>query len=611
MRIFEAVVIRINEIPAENGAFSQKEIVVSPYSTDREIASEFIAIPPGTFPTDAFGSGVTTLPELNQRCIVCETAGYRRVQILSYTPFATTTSYGEYTPVDVSSGGAAFKIGGTKPITMYFHKGGKWELYSNEFCRLSLDGTKKALAWTVDTEARIFAGGRIFNTLEEIDGVANSTQHLEVYTQALEWKQNSDIRIAGEKSVLNPESTIVPLPDYTYIPKVIIKAGTVVNNFDSELGKIQGHVYQVETRQSIYSGDKDTVSTLKLGRQSEMYKWDSDRVYPAGDILEWTSKVARITSEASHITTQLFRYGELEKDVISNGAPVEYVKGEVFRTQSHINIIEPLGAPLIDGLAEGKGYKFKWNYTGAEQQYLVSYGRLISPELIGNEDFLYKSAVREHFHAYDDHSFGKIATPTGMKYDSVKFFQDSGVNGLYFKKFSKITEGNEEIFQKELLTNEKLEFEFVAPERSAYRVLDAQKYTNFVHITENRALETHFEPNLYKNYVKLDGTTEKTEEFDSTQHKTTVKIGSQTFLIEFKEDSIIISLDGPGPIEDSILIGGNDFAHKLVTKEWVQTVFDLHMHPSASPGPPTPPITMPLISAPAQPSHLTYITKVE
>lgn len=619
MKIFKAVVVRINDIPSENGAFSQKEIIVSPYTADREEASEYIAIPPSIFPTDTFGTGVVTLPELNQYCIVAETEGYRRVQILTYIPHATTTTFGEYTPVDITSGGAAFKIGGTKPLVMYLHKGGKWELYSNEFCNLSLDGTKRHLAWTVDSEHRMYAGGRVQNTFEEIDGAEKSTRHVEIYTSSFEWKQNSDLRISTEKSVLNPESTIVPLPDYSYVPKVMIKAGMIVNQFDSNLGRILGHVYQIETRQSSFTGDKDTVSVLKLGRQSEMYKFDNDRVYPAGDMLEWSSKTAQISSEASHVNTHLLRYGELEKDVISNGVPVEYVEGEVYRNQSHINIVEPLGAPLIDILAEGKGYEFKWKYNAAEQQYLTSYGRLTSTELEGNENFLYKSAVREHFHAFDSHNPDKIVNPTGILYDFVLFGEDGTENNVFFKKFSKIEANVEKFFHKEHFTENFYEFEVNAPQRSVQVHFDAQKYTSFVHITENRALELNFEQNLYKNYVKIDNSTEKTENFTAQEHKMDIRLGNTHYIVNFTSSGVKITLDTgdvttssfiemtPGKIQvapagsdghtqgESIILGEGTGPQALVTKAFLDMVFKNHIHPTAGPGAPTlPPIDIPI-----------------
>lgn len=632
MKIFKAVVIRINDIPSENGAFSQKEIIVIPYAPDREIATEFIAIPPSVFPTDAFGSGVVTLPEINQQCIVAETDGYRRVQILSYIPFSTTTSYGEYSPVDVTSGGAAFKIGGTKPMTMYFHKGGKFELFSNEFCRFYLDGSQRSLSWTVDSEERVFAGGRVSNTFEEIDGLERSTRHVEVYTRAFEWKQNSDVRIATEKSVLNPESTILPAPDYSYMPKTIIKSGTIINEFDSNLGKALGHLYQIETRQSTYSGDKDTVTKFKLGRQSEIYKFDNDNIYPAGDLFEWTGKVARITGDSSHVTTHLIRFGELEKDVIANGAPVEYIEGEVYRNQSHINIVEPLGAPIIDILAEGKGYEFEWSKNSAEQQYLVSYGRLNSEELSENPDFLYKSAIREHFHAFDDHSIEKIPNPTGISYDFVLFGEKTGENNIFSRKFTKLEEGLENFYLNEIFLEQNYTLELKMQQNVSFKQLDATKYVKYIHFDQTRVLETNFEQNLYKNYIKLDSTHEKTENFTTSEHKMTIKLGEKTYLIDFTQDGqIIIKMEGtegkspliklsedgiridPGstPVENSIYIGGGDFAHKLLTKEWVEQVFNKHMHPTAGIGSPSPPITMPLVSVPGQTSHLTYINKTE
>jgi len=638
MTIFTAVVIRINEIPSETGGFTQKEIIVSPYTPDREISSEYIAIPPGIFPTDAYGSGTVSLPSLNQRCIVVQTEGYRRVQILSYIPFSTTTSFGEYTPVDVSSGGVAFKIGGAKPLTMYFHKGGKWELFSSEFCKFYFDGSNRKLYWTMDREERIFAGGKVLNTLEEIDGIVNSTRHVEIYTSYREWKQNTDVRIAGEKSVLNPESGIIPRPDYSYVPKVIIKAGLIINDFDSDLGKIVGHIYELETRQSSFSGDKDTVTNLKLGRQSEMYKYDNDRIYGAGTLFEWTGKTAKITSANTEVSTHVLRYGQLDADVIANGASVEYTQGEVYRNQSYINIIEPLGAPLINILAEGKGYDFEFSKVGATEQYLQSFGRLTSEHLVGNNKFLYKSMVREHYHAYDSHNQGTMPNPTGLEYDFIVFGEDNTEKNIFLKKFSRITTGIQKFFYKEHFTENFYKFEVVKgeegrpPTHRVYKYLDAQEYNNIVQLTENTELMSHISTDLYKNYVKIDPQHTKTEELTTNAYNLTVNIGPQVYNVEFKEDSVNISLgtdtvtpyikltkDGAQinsdetPQDGKVIIGTLSASAKLATENWVLQVFKNHIHPTAGPGAPTLlpfPLEIPVIPGSAL-NPITYKTKGE
>lgn len=615
MRIFQAVVTRINEIPAQNGAFSQREIIVIPYSTDGEIATEYVAVPPSIFPTDVYGSGTVSLPDLNQRCIVAESAnaGDRKVNILSYMVNPATSSFGEYTPVNVSQGGAVFKIGGVRSMNMFFHKGGKFELFSTEFCNFYLDGTKKKLYWSIEEEERLFAGGRILNTKEELDGAVGTTRHVEIYTATQEWKQNSDIRLGAEKSIMNPSSSVVPTPTYSYVPKVIIKAGTITNEFTTDLGKVLGHVYQLETRQSRY-GDKDTVTVLRLGRQSEMSKYDNSNIYSAGTMLEWTGKTAQITSETSRVSTYLFSYGQQEKDVISNGVPIEYTQGEVYRNQLYINIVEPLGTPLFDNMAEGKGYEFNFKKTGVEQQYLQSFGRLTSENLTGNADYLAKSAVREHFHTFEGYNASQITTPTGNSYDFI-FSGDNGTEkNIFLRKFSKIEAGIEKIFHKEQFTELKYEKQIKndnMPNHSAYYYLDAQEMIKYVHIGTQLSLETNFEQNLFKNYVKLDNSHTKTEEMTNSKHETTVKLGNQTFLLSFTENCIILKLDGPGPVENSIFIGGNDFAHKLVTKEWVDLVFKTHLHPTAGTGPPSPPIAPDPISVPSSVSHLTYITEIE
>lgn len=632
MKIFKAVVVRIDDVPSENGGFSQKEIIVVPYSNEKEIATEYIAIPPSIFPTDAFGSGIVTLPEINQHCLVVETSGYRRVQILTYIPYSTTTLYGEYTPVDVTSGGAAFKIGGVKPLIMYFHKGGKFELFSNEFCKFYFDGSKRAIGWTVDTEERIFAGGRVLNTLEEIDGVEKLTRHLEVYSRSFEWKQNSDIRLPAERSVLNPSSSIIPTADYTYTPKVIIKAGTIKNEFDSNLGTIAGHLYEIETRQAVYSGDKDVVSKLKLGRQSEFYKHDNNKIYPGGDLYEWTSKTAKITGDASQVSTYLFRFGELEKDVIENGVSVETVRGEVFRNQIYINILDTSGVPVTDNLAEGQGYEFSDFKAGAEQQYLISYGKLTSEFLNGNANNYYKSAVREHFHVFDNHSVANIATPTGFKKDAVLFFENSGELGLYSEKYVRLVNGEEKVFEEKVLTDQS--YRFIQNINSIQRNLffDLQKFENVVKFSENFLVSEILKNNLYENVLILDGTTTSKETLTAQEYKVEVTLGNKVFKIIFnssgeikielsnEQNSPSITLNGdgifitPGSLGEKIFLGEGEGLQSLVTKQWVETIFKNHIHPTTGIGTPTaPPIPLPeipvIINSPA--NIFTYKIKGE
>jgi len=615
MKIFKAVVIRIDDVPAENSRFSQKEIIVIPYSPDRETATEYIAIPPSVFPTDVYGSGVVTLPEINQQCLVVETEGYRRVQILSYIPHSMTTSYGEYTPVDVTSGGAAFKIGGVKPMTMYFHKGGKFELFSNEFCKFYFDGGNRALHWTIDTEERVFAGGRVLNTLEEIDGIEKVTRHVEVYTKTFEWKQNSDTRISTEKSVFNPVTSIIPTSDYSYVPKAIIKAGTIVSEYDTNLGNIFGHLYEIETRQTTYSGDKDTITKLRLGRQNEFYKFDNNKVYPAGDIFEWTAKVAKVSNNSSQVTTHLLRYGFLEKDVIQNDTAVEFIEGEVFRNQTYINIYDTNAVPVTNNLAEGEGYEFDWFKKGAEQQYLISYGKFTSENLNGNSELLYKSAVREHFHSFENHSIEKITTPTGMSRDYILFFQDNNEKGLFSEKFIKWIDGEEKVSQKVLFTDVNYQFEQKIDQTFRNLIFNNQKLEQFISLSENLSKKEVIQVNLYENFIKLDGTTDKTENFTNQEYKTIIKLGEKTFNITFnasgeikieliglqqKSPSIIMKENGiyisPGELSENIFLGEGEGLQQLVTKKWVETIFNNHIHPTTGIGTPTaPPVPLPEI----------------
>lgn len=69
---------------------------------------------------------------------------------------------------------------------------------------------------------------------------------------------------------------------------------------------------------------------------------------------------------------------------------------------------------------------------------------------------------------------------------------------------------------------------------------------------------------------------------------------------------------GPTPVAGGITIGGTGGEQALVTKSWVDMIFATHVHPSAAPGPPSPPIAPPPTAAPNSPaSPLTFETKAE
>lgn len=608
MKIFQAVVSRINDVPSENNSFTQKEIIVIPYSSDREVATEYVAIAPSIFPTDSFGSGNLSLPGINQHCIVAETIGARRVQILSYIPFGTTTAFGEYTPVDVTNGGTVFKVGGTNPVSMYFHKGGKWEVYSNEFCRLSLDGGTNSLVWVTDSENKTFAGGSLLNSKEELEGITDLTRHVEVYTGVQEWKQNTDLLIPAEQSVLNPESGIIPLLNYNYVPKVIIRAGSIINSFDTELGRLLGHTYEIETRQSVYANDKDTVSILKLGRQSEQYKYKNSNIYPAGSIFEWNAKTSNITSTNSKITTHLLRFGLLEKDVMSNSVSVEPVEGEIYRNQNYIDIVEPLGAPVVDILAQGRGYEYNFHRFGASQQYSISYGVLKSGNLEENSFFLKNSAVREHFHAFSNHNFASIEAPTGISYDFVLSGENSTENNIFMKKYVKMAGvENSHEYLEQFLENA-YKFELTAPSRSIKNIFDIEKYESVLKINENLEINSILQQNLYKNYVKISENMHRTEKLAQNSYEMLVHLENTDYNVKFTPNSVEIQLKtqnetkspkivmsegsvvitpGETAEQGSISIGESGGLQQLVTKAWVTTMFANHIHPTAGVGAPT------------------------
>lgn len=95
-----------------------------------------------------------------------------------------------------------------------------------------------------------------------------------------------------------------------------------------------------------------------------------------------------------------------------------------------------------------------------------------------------------------------------------------------------------------------------------------------------------------------------------------VKKGANTYSITMTGEKINIELKGATDTQSvlmdgatitvncgnaptsKVVLGGSGMEQQLVTKSWVDMLFATHMHPTAAPGPPSPPIPAPAVATP-------------
>lgn len=530
----------------------------------QEGANILVAIPPSPIPFSESGSGFIGIPDKGTECIVTGVSGEGGVQILSYTPHVEWSKpEGSRFAEPVEPGGFIMKVGGDPKAVLSLGRGGLASLFAGEFARISVDGGGKKIELKDKAYEHRSAVGGVINTYNEFDqrtGLAELTTHTEVYSQFFENPGNSDLSMETEGVNI---TAIAP-----YANKAVVRAGSIINRrIDTSL--FPQHTYQIETRQSTGPNplSKDTITVMRFGDQTAgnqgAYKYDSDIFTPPGTLMEIEIKKNTLL----HTNSMLWRYGRYEDNIQSRsksaipgapGIPSEQVKGEIFRHQIYEGITPGLAIPVVDPVAQGKGYEFEFPNTKAAQQYTESFGILDTPTVSN----LHKSVWRRHIHGYD---FAPIGVSPGLELTEIF--------------------GGENIFKQT--------------------------------ITE-KTLTTK---NIYSHKITSDAVTIKFEVGGLTTTTYKVELGADNITISMEgatdKGSIQISdagitIDAGTLPTNSITFGGSGAEQALVTKSWVDLMFATHMHPTAAPGPPSPPVPLPPVATPDNPvSPFTYQTKAE
>ncbi len=525
-----------------------------------------IAHPPALVPYNAAGSGVVSVPARGDECIVAGARGEGPVQILSYAPNAEWAKpEGSRFAEIVGEGGFILKVGGDPKAMFSMSRGGQINMFAGEFARIGVDGSGKKLEFKDKSFEHKSAVGITTNTYFEQDqrtGLAELTSHTASYAQFFENPGNSDIELGTETVNV---TALAP-----YINKALVKAGSIVNKrIDTAL--YPQHTYQIETRQStgLNSLSKDTVTTMRFGEQvveagdGGAYKYGTDHFTPRGTMWEFEAK-KNVIDEVLGIpmpktNSMVWRYGRLEENVRTRGtvtgvmgAATEHVKGEIFRHQIYEGITPGLYTPLTDPVGEGKGYDFQFPHDTADQQYTESFGIFETPD----NSTLDKTVWRKHIHGYE-------TTLTGRA--GISMTEVMGADNMY-KQTIEETDG---IYDK-----------------------------TFTHTVKNDSVTLQ---------IVVGGLVEK---------KYKIKLGTESIKISVDKGAPSDYIDPITSIEltdaGEILLGGSGQEQQLVTKSWVDLMFANHMHPTAAPGPPSPPIPLPVVELPDNPVGVfTQQTKAE
>lgn len=349
-KIYKARVTKIS-IPDNRGE-TQRKIYVSAYPPDGSGTWERPANPPNVFPTNSFGSGLISYPEVGQDCIVAEWRGER--QILAYLPPDGLSAYGGLVPDNLAEGSLRFGIKGLNEALIKMTKEGQVTIYSQTFAQMGVDGSASHVFAKSKSFSNEFAGGFIKHNYDKEE---KKTPSIAVYKHEKDNPVFSDHALRIEESTGSP----LPRPDYRYKDKAIIRSGFI------EDGR---HPWELQTRQNIgatSSQDKNVVTMLRMGYQKEHERYGGD-TYPAGTIVEFSAKKNRSTDTGLF----KFRYGKLDSDT-----PNSVDNGEFLGLYAYegVNKGKSFGSPITDALGEGKGWGVDYK-SNAEQSYIHSIGRM-------------------------------------------------------------------------------------------------------------------------------------------------------------------------------------------------------------------------------------------
>jgi hypothetical protein len=375
-RVYKARVIQI--IEAED---NKPEIVIAPEDFPGEDPIRKYANPPSIIPTSGVGSGMTSIPDVGQLCLVAETDSEYKVNILSYLQPDGVSSHGVLSGEYNSIGGFVFKVGALNKSVFAMDRSGRITMYSDSFSRFEVDGSTKKISRKSRSFVAEYAGGFIrddFSATDPVSGIDDLTTHHSVYTKNLENPGFSD------SVAFDIEQPASPPPISRYIDKVVLKQGSIMNIHSPD--QRYNHVYQLETRQSTGSNriDKDTVTALRLGYQERNQRYSTGSDYPEGAIIEWTAK--RNTSSDNFIYWN--RVGKIKEDLPQRG-----VRGEFYSLRMLSDKVNgrPHGIPTEDPVGEGSGWSTAFENSSYLHQYSLSLGPVESGDYTG-------SMKREYLH---------------------------------------------------------------------------------------------------------------------------------------------------------------------------------------------------------------------
>lgn len=281
-RIFRAEVVAINT----DEATGRKLIEVKEYGTINE-PPYIEAMPPSFLPINSAGSGVQSMPQTGDNCLILEGVGggsdLSRAQILTYLPNRYVPNEGGLIPEALDTGDFHLKIGGRLKTLFSMSKNGLMQLSGGMFAHLSIDAQLKKITQSSKRYRRKNTIGLYENEFVEASSIdptsMTRTSHYSSFTIKPETPMESDTKLDTEEAAVVPN--IRP-----YINKTVIRAGKIINTA-AALEDVSSHTYTIDTRNSSgpLSTVKDAVTKLELGYQGGHYAYGSSDYRAAGNLI--------------------------------------------------------------------------------------------------------------------------------------------------------------------------------------------------------------------------------------------------------------------------------------------------------------------------------------
>jgi len=328
--------------------------------------SEIEASTPAPTPIDLWGSGSNTLPKVGTECLVAQY--YSNIHILAYLAYPGTTQYGFLGADPMLPGAVTFKVAGklTK-AELVLSPGGMMTASVGTFATWSIDGQNEKFSG----QFRNVNWKSSSSNEEYIKGKEENTTRFS-YFKTAEVLGYSDYKFRDEQGYSIPPTD----PEYSYVDKV------------QELyfgGRLEPYTMVVKQSDGALSPfDKNVISTVRVGQQTAGKRHESLPL-KGGTLWEFTGK----RNKSSDVATYQMAFGnKTEKESF-------YIKiGE------GLNNGLPLGAPVVDSLGEGKGWKDS-ELKKAKLAYILAFGdresAYLSENMVKNalsgEEFYYSRDI--------------------------------------------------------------------------------------------------------------------------------------------------------------------------------------------------------------------------